>query len=682
MKGRRPSGRIALTLLWLVTLIAIRSAEAAAQSVSIEPSHAQVWVAGRQIAFDRLAVAYADPVAPVGDPGLESFLRAVGARAQWQPGTRFVAITRADGRLVTFTLGSNAVSVDGRPRALPFAPFDRASDFYLPLRQLGEALGLRVRGFGGGYVFVPQIVAVNASVQPSRTVLRVGASAPLDWRSSYDARKKALTLRFAGFGSSVAPVIQVPRREVVRVAVDASGPPGYPTAALRIWLKPGVKFAARHGSDPVSAEIVMSRQTGALRDRQSAQASQNVSRTVPVATAPPTPLLATPKPTAAASPSPSPQLESPPPQSPAAEPTEAEPTPTESSASAAPSESKITDVGVLETTTGTRLVVSLSGPVSYSWHRLADPDNRYWLDIDGAVLIGPAQQLNSKLPFIKTIRVSQHQIVPRQIVRVSIAPSQPIDVRVSPVEGAFGELAIDILSAPPEPGLPSNGGGSLGELPAVKPSAGPAKVSTRPDLIVIDPGHGGNDPGAIPLPNGLIESHINLDVSKRVQQGLRKLGWHVVLTRDGDYEVGDPKGPDRQELQARCDIANAGGARLFISIHANASGSSSTPHGATTYFWRADSRGLAHTLQHDFVAATGLSDDGVQRARFWVIKHTDMPSVLIETAFLSSPRDAALLAQAAFIDKVAAGIVRGIMDYTGGPQTPVGENRTPHLPNN
>ncbi|HLX01437.1 MAG TPA: stalk domain-containing protein, partial [Trinickia sp.] len=124
------------------------------------PSQAQVWVQGRQITFAHLAIAYGDPVVPADDPGLGAMLSTVAARSAWQPGTRFVAIARADGKLVTFASGSNAVSVDGVPTAMPFAPFTEGSRLYLPLLPLARALGLGVRGFRGGYVFVPQLLAI------------------------------------------------------------------------------------------------------------------------------------------------------------------------------------------------------------------------------------------------------------------------------------------------------------------------------------------------------------------------------------------------------------------------------------------------------------------------------------------------------------------------------------------
>ena len=207
---------------------------------------------------------------------------------------------------------------------------------------------------------------------------------------------------------------------------------------------------------------------------------------------------------------------------------------------------------------------------------------------------------------------------------------------------------------------------------ASSPSPSAAPGPTKGDLIVIDPGHGGTDPGSLNRAYGLTESTLTLAIAHRLEANLKRQGWNVTLTRDGNYDVGDPQGPDKQELQARCDVANVSGARLFVSIHINAS-VSSAPNGATTYYWHPQDRALAEAIQNEMVAAMGITDDGVKRNNFYVIHHTVMPSILVEVAYLSNPHDATLLAQSAFLDKIAAGIARGIGDFTGGPLSPVSQ---------
>jgi N-acetylmuramoyl-L-alanine amidase len=326
-------------------------------------------------------------------------------------------------------------------------------------------------------------------------------------------------------------------------------------------------------------------------------------------------------------------------------------------------------VGQSEAPGVSRIALTLNGPVSFEWHRLADPDNRFWIDIWQAELVGPSQNLTVNLPTIRSITVSQNELVPDHVVRVAITPTQPVDVDMGAIAGSPNVLGIDIRSSTPAPDAPSSGVGSLAfsqSTPPPRPVVYSTYVPTDPRLIVIDPGHGGNDPGAINESMGLTEKNLTLAISKRLRADLQHAGWRVAMTRDGDYEVGDPVGNDKQELQARCDVANAAGARLFISVHINAS-VSSEPNGVTTYFWREDARTFANDVQNAIVTGTAIHDDGIIRNNFYVIHHTMMPGVLVEVAYLSNDHDAQLLSQAWFLDRVADDIAQGVGTFTGGP---------------
>jgi N-acetylmuramoyl-L-alanine amidase len=229
-------------------------------------------------------------------------------------------------------------------------------------------------------------------------------------------------------------------------------------------------------------------------------------------------------------------------------------------------------------------------------------------------------------------------------------------------------MGVEIEAQPPAADAPKAGVGTVAWI--VNPTPPPTRTPTQRDLVVIDPGHGGNDPGAANSGYGLVESKLTMQIALRLRSDLQRQGWRVVMTRDGDYEVGDPNGDDAQELQARCDVANAAGARVFVSVHINSSVAHSL-NGTTTYYWRPADRAFAQTVQTALVAADGIADDGIKRNNFYVIKHTDMPAVLVETAFLSNAGDAAELTHPAFLDKLAQGIANGIMEFTGGPQAPL-----------
>ncbi|HXM17596.1 MAG TPA: N-acetylmuramoyl-L-alanine amidase [Candidatus Tumulicola sp.] len=655
-----------------------------AAGIPFTQTGAKVYVAGRQVHFQHLGVAYGDPVAPAGDAGLRDMLGLVAAQLTWQPGTRFAAITRADGKLVTFTLGSTAVSIDGTPTAMPFAPFSRDSDMYLPLIPLAKALNLGVRGFQGGYVFVPQILSVRGHAESDRTIVQMTASAPAEYKTAFNQRAGTLVMSFPGFGTDLKGTIALGTRTATRAAVSMAGPPGFPTTTVAISVARGERFAAHHMAGNAGVELIVAKSQAALRVEDVASSTGTVRRTERKTPAPAsTPRPATPPPTPTATPAPT--ASPTPTQTPAAMPSNvptAQPMVTGSASPAAeptdngvspapqvspsPGDQRITALTVDDVATGTRITLTLSGPVSFEWHRLADPDNRYWLDIKGAVLIGPSQTLASTLPFIKEIKVSQNQVDPEHVVRVSITPTQPIDVAVGPIAQSANQMGVEIQRTPPGPDAPHAGIGTISFTP---PSPTPmVRGPLQHDLIAIDPGHGGNDPGAINTGYGLVESHIALEVALKVRDELRHLGWKVIMTREGDNEVGDPGGADRQELQARCDVGNAAGARLFLSIHVNSS-TAQYLNGTTTYYYRLGDKPFAQAVQAATVASDGIADDGVKRQAFYVVKNTIMPAVLVETAFLSNPHDAALLAQRSFIARLAHGIARGVMDYTGGPQT-------------
>ncbi|HZV80525.1 MAG TPA: N-acetylmuramoyl-L-alanine amidase [Candidatus Binatus sp.] len=679
------------------------AAPSLAAGVAFTPSHAKVYVAGRQVPFERLAIAYNDPVAPANDSGVRSMLDLAQASIAWQPGTRFAVVTRADGTLITLTVGSAALSIGGTPVAMPFAPFYRDSDLYIPLIPLAKALELGVRGFAGGYVFVPQVLSITPRNESRRTVVSMTTSAPAAYRTAYDSRQGVLSVLFPGFGTDAQGTQRVSGGHATSIKVSESGPPGYPTTTVAIAVKKGVKFAAHRAAGAPVVDAVLATDEAALHLDDGTRAVGHVTLTpsaapsaaasakpspiaspVPQSTTPPKALTSTSPPKASA-PTQAPVTPAPtqPPVTPAPTPTapsaagnpgiQAQPETTDNGAatpSPTPQQIRITAANLAEIPGGgTRLTLTMSGgPVSFEWHRLDDPDNRFWLDIKGVTLVGPSQTLTSALPFVRDIHISQFALDPEPIVRITISPTQPIDVNIGPIAQSTDQMGVEIEAQPPAADAPKAGVGTVAWV--VNPTPPPTRTPTQRDLVVIDPGHGGNDPGAANSGYGLVESKLTMQIALRLRADLQRQGWRVVMTRDGDYEVGDPNGDDAQELQARCDVANAAGARVFVSVHINSSVAHSL-NGTTTYYWRPADRVFAQTVQNALVAADGIADDGVKRNNFYVIKHTDMPAVLVETAFLSNSGDAAELTRPAFLDKLAQGIANGIMEFTGGPQAPL-----------
>jgi N-acetylmuramoyl-L-alanine amidase len=173
-------------------------------------------------------------------------------------------------------------------------------------------------------------------------------------------------------------------------------------------------------------------------------------------------------------------------------------------------------------------------------------------------------------------------------------------------------------------------------------------------VVVIDPGHGGRDPGAVGI-NGLQEKQVIFPISLRVAQLLEQQGVAVVLTRQDDRTL---------DLQARVDIANRARGSVFVSIHANAiSLSRPDVNGIETYYASETGYRLAAALQASILAATGMNNRGVKQARFYVLRHTAMPAALVEVGFVTGAQDAPRLADPAWQETIAQAIARGILQY-------------------
>ena len=178
-------------------------------------------------------------------------------------------------------------------------------------------------------------------------------------------------------------------------------------------------------------------------------------------------------------------------------------------------------------------------------------------------------------------------------------------------------------------------------------------------VIVIDPGHGGSDPGAVNRSMGLQEKDITLDICLRLKEQLTRRGWTVRLTRETDRDVSWAHSPDRVELGMRTSLAKEARADLFISVHCNASVSSAL--NGTTYHWfKAEDLSLARSLRGTLGQGTGIADHGLVRNRFFVLRHTNVPAVLVETAFISNPTDAARLADQLIRQRIAENLAEAL----------------------
>lgn len=182
-------------------------------------------------------------------------------------------------------------------------------------------------------------------------------------------------------------------------------------------------------------------------------------------------------------------------------------------------------------------------------------------------------------------------------------------------------------------------------------------------VILIDPGHGGSDPGAIG-PSGVREKNVALGVSLKVEEILGQAGAKVIMTRQDDRDVYGAGATDSEELAARVNAGKRSQADVFVSIHAN-SFTKSTAHGTATYYYEKtqyDTK-LAEALQNGMVAYGGRYNRGISKANFYVVKRSAMPAALVELAFISNKEEENLLNSVAFQQKLAEGICKGLSDF-------------------
>ena len=163
-----------------------------------------------------------------------------------------------------------------------------------------------------------------------------------------------------------------------------------------------------------------------------------------------------------------------------------------------------------------------------------------------------------------------------------------------------------------------------------------ALSNVKNKIITIDPGHGGSDSGAIG-PNGYTEKEGAFAISQKVASILNQSGAKVVMTRDSDVDVYGPNASARNELQARVDVGNNANSDIFVSIHCNAFVNPAA-NGTQTFYYGSSYQGqrLAQSIQEKMIEANGLRDRGISTCNFYVVKHSYMPAVLIETAFITN----------------------------------------------
>ncbi|MEG1625610.1 MULTISPECIES: N-acetylmuramoyl-L-alanine amidase [Pseudomonas] len=355
----------------------------------------------------------------------------------------------------------------------------------------------------------------------------------------------------------------------------------------------------------------------------------------------------------------------------------------------------------------TRLVFDLSGPVQHSVFTLTAPD-RLVIDINGATLAAPLTASTANTP-ITSVRSAQRTPTDLRVVidlRKSVTPKS---FTLAPNAQYGNRLVVDLydqaadaVSPSPTPPVATTPAVPVTPAqPAIKLT--PVPSGKRDIVIAIDAGHGGEDPGASGS-RGQHEKDIVLSIAKELQRQINsEKGFRAELTRTGDYFI---------PLRKRTEIARKKGADLFISIHADAAPSKAafgasvfalSDRGATseTARWLADSenrsdliggagnvslddkdRMLAGVLLDLSMTAslssslnvgqkvlgnmgriTPLHKRRVEQAGFMVLKSPDIPSILVETGFISNANEAAKLATASHQQSLARSIHSGVRQF-------------------
>jgi N-acetylmuramoyl-L-alanine amidase len=318
----------------------------------------------------------------------------------------------------------------------------------------------------------------------------------------------------------------------------------------------------------------------------------------------------------------------------------------------------------------TNVVIDLAGPLKYTGTRVSD--DKYEIFLERGVLKSSEISSSEGKDLVRSVHAVNVEDGARVVMNLARKNTK---VRLLPLENPTRLLVI----------------------------FGPGKKEVkkeeyRLEVVVVDPGHGGKDPGAMG-PTGLQEKVVTLDIAKRLAELLKKnLGIKVILTRTKDEFVS---------LRERADIANKNEAELFISVHCNAARKRDT-EGTETYFlseaktdWtRAvearenavirfelpegskdtasleyilwdmaqkeflnESSELAELIHEQLTGRLSVEDRGLKQANFFVLRGCYMPAVLVEVAFLSNRKEEKLLRKKSFRQKAAEGVYEGVKEF-------------------
>lgn len=180
-------------------------------------------------------------------------------------------------------------------------------------------------------------------------------------------------------------------------------------------------------------------------------------------------------------------------------------------------------------------------------------------------------------------------------------------------------------------------------------------------VIVIDAGHGGNDPGVIGK-GGSIEKQLNLEIAKKTAELLRASGATVIMTREKDISLADDK---RGDLNARVSLATNNEADLYISIHGNSFPHTPSAHGAQVFYSASNPEGeqLANAIQNQMQLLGTTNRVALAHKDAYILKHLTCAAVVAEVGFLSNASEEEMLNTSEYQWDISYALVKGMVEY-------------------
>jgi N-acetylmuramoyl-L-alanine amidase len=317
--------------------------------------------------------------------------------------------------------------------------------------------------------------------------------------------------------------------------------------------------------------------------------------------------------------------------------------------------------------TGTQLIISGDQRLTATggWDRSS---GQFRITIPNAKLAsnvrGPAFAANSPV-----LRVRLQEQKESNTVAIFVQPAAGVQIgQINQLSGQL--LSLDLqrgrsvppltppIVLPPIPRTdprPGENGPIASPPPNTNPTIPPRQTPTGKIVVVVDPGHGGKDSGA-PGIGGLLEKDVILPIGKRVASILEQKGITVVMTRNADFFV---------DLKPRVDLAERVNATLFVSIHANSVDSRPNVNGLEVYYYDSGYR-LAESVRTTILQnISTIKDRGTRKARFYVLRKSSMPSILVEVGYMTGREDNPRLGSTEYQNRMADAIARGVLKYLG-----------------